>query len=357
MVSVERDNQAAPRGLGGRRFLLSTAIVAASVCLALGVSQPMIKLTRFVFWSSEHSLITTVWVLIQENQLFLGITVLLFSIIFPVLKLFYLVVVSTLPAAEIQKLGFRLRALEWLGKWSMHDVLVMALMIFFIKSQGVYDAASLTGVYFFTAAVILMILAYSWLRTETVYETTQPAEAAVGLPDPKNDSDAARRPNSPLRNVVLSLLIILATVFFALGVTLPVIKFTTVYVWTNEHSIATIIYALYQNQEYFLCAVVFAFSVLFPFLKLFYLLTLVTSPDLPYEFRRRSFSMMEWLGRYSMTDVMVLALLIFYVNSSGYTEADVQPGVYFFAASVIMTMLAYGWANSVAGVKRAKKGG
>ena len=90
---------------------------------------------------------------------------------------------------------------------------------------------------------------------------------------------------------------------------------------------------------------------------LFYLLTLVTSPDLPYEFRRRSFSMMEWLGRYSMTDVMVLALLIFYVNSSGYTEADVQPGVYFFAASVIMTMLAYGWANSVAGVKRAKKGG
>jgi paraquat-inducible protein A len=297
-----------------------------------------------------------VWVLIQENQLFLGITVLLFSIIFPVLKLFYLVVVSTLPAAEIQKLGFRLRALEWLGKWSMHDVLVMALMIFFIKSQGVYDAASLTGVYFFTAAVILMILAYSWLRTETVYETTQPAEAAVGLPDPKNDSDTARRPYSPLRNVVLSLLIILATVFFALGVTLPVIRFTTVYVWTNEHSIATIIYALYQNQEYFLCAVVFAFSVLFPFLKLFYLLTLVTSPDLPYEFRQRSFSMMEWLGRYSMTDVMVLALLIFYVNSSGYTEADVQPGVYFFAASVIMTMLAYGWANSVAGVKRAKKG-
>jgi len=49
MVSVERDNQAAPRGLGGRRFLLSMAIVAASVCLALGVSQPMIKLTRFVF--------------------------------------------------------------------------------------------------------------------------------------------------------------------------------------------------------------------------------------------------------------------------------------------------------------------
>ena len=88
-------------------------------------------------------------------------------------------------------------------------------------------------------------------------------------------------------------------------------------------------------------------SIFFPFLKLFYLLTLVTSPDLSPEFRRRSFSTMEWLGRYSMTDVMVLALMIFYVNSSGYTEAVVMPGVYFFAASALITMLAYGWANTV----------
>lgn len=347
MVSLESNNIPRKHSLGGRRFLLSIAIVAASVCLALGVSQPIIKLTRFVFWSSEHSLMTTVWVLIQENQLFLGITVLLFSIVFPILKLFYLVIVSTLPAAEIRRLGLRLRALEWLGKWSMHDVLVMALMIFFIKSQGVYDAASLTGVYFFTAAVVLMILAYSWLRIETVKETTQRPEVLTA-PPVAGSGKAGAKVYSPLRNVVLSLLIILATVFFALGVTMPVIRFTTVYVWTNEHSIATIIYALYKNQEFFLCGVLAVFSVLFPFLKLFYLLTLVTSPDLPAEFREKSFSVMEWLGRYSMTDVMVLALLIFYVNSSGYTEADVQPGVYFFAASVLMTMFAYGWANSVA---------
>jgi paraquat-inducible protein A len=54
-----------------------------------------------------------------------------------------------------------------------------------------------------------------------------------------------------------------------------------------------------------------------------------------------------------MTDVMVLALMIFYVNSSGYTEATVLPGVYFFAASAIITMLAYGWANTVPAARRA----
>ena len=42
----------------------------------------------------------------------------------------------------------------------------------------------------------------------------------------------------------------------------------------------------------------------------------------------------------------------------GYTEARVLPGVYFFAASALMTMLAYGWANASPPVRRRRaKGG
>ncbi|MEL6299378.1 MAG: paraquat-inducible protein A [Pseudomonadota bacterium] len=310
--------------------------MAASVCLALGISMPIVKLTTMVFWTTQHSLASTVVVLFQDNQLFLATIILLFSIVFPILKLLYLLLLSTLSRAEIARRARHLRALEWLGKWSMHDVLVLALTIFFIKSRGVYDATSLNGVYFFTAAVVLMILSYAWLRTEVT---------APIVPR------APEKPVSGLRNFVLSFFIILATVFFVLGVILPVIKFTTVYVWTDQHSIATIIYALYQNNELFLCCVLFVFSMLFPFLKLFYLLTLVTSPDLSPEFRARSIATMEFLGRYSMTDVMVLALMIFYVNSLGYTEASVLPGAYYFAASALMTMFAYGWANSTAAAR------
>jgi len=321
--------------LGGRRFLLSLAIIGAAVCLALGLTLPIIKLTSFFFWTSEYSLISTVGVLLRDGQTFLGVIILVFSIIFPIIKLLYLLLVSTLPAAELTRQAKRLRAIEWIGKWSMHDVLVLALTIFFLKSQGVYDAASLPAVYYFTAAVVLMILSYAWLKTDVATATAVSIEPSVPTM------------LSPLRNFLLSFLIILATVFFVLGIILPVIRFTTVYVWSAEHSILSIIYALYESSEYFLCTVVFAVSIFFPFLKLFYLLTLVTSPDLSPEFRRRSFSTMEWLGRYSMTDVMVLALMIFFVNSSGYTEAVVMPGIYFFAASALITMLAYAWANTV----------
>lgn len=325
--------------LGGRRFLLSLAIIAAAVCLALGMLLPIIKLTKFVFWTTEHSLVSTVQVLLADGQTFLGLTVLIFSIVLPIMKMLYLLLVSTLPVTEIHRQQRRLRAIEWLGKWSMHDVLVLSLTIFFIKSQGVWDAASLNGVYFFTAAVVLMILSYAWLRNDGL--------TASGVDPIANDEPGLVGPIPAYRNFVLSFLIITATVFFALGIILPVIKFTTVYVWSKEHSIATIIYALFENEEYFLSGVLFLFSILFPFLKLFYLLTLVTSPDIPLEFRRKSISTMEWLGRYSMTDVMVLALMIFYVNSSGYTEAAVQPGVYFFAASALITMLAYAWVNAL----------
>ena len=322
----------------GRRFLLSLTILAASVCLALGISLPIIKLTKFGIWTTEHSLISTVNVLISEGQKFLGGIVLIFSIILPVTKLLYLLLVSTLPPAEIARHNKRLAALEWLGKWSMHDVLVLALTIFFVKSQGVYDAASLNGVYFFTAAVLLMILAYAWIRTDGLDK--------AGVTEPTMPAPDTGLPHSNWRNFLLSFLIIVATVFFALGIILPTIRFTTVYVWTNEHSILTIMYALFETNEWFLCGVLFAVSIFFPFMKLFYLLTLITSHDIEPEFRRKSIATMEWLGRYSMTDVMVLALMIFYVNSSGYTEARVLPGVYFFAASAIITMLAYGWANA-----------
>ena len=164
--------------LGGRRFLLSFAIIGAAVCLALGISLPILKLTKFMFWTSEYSLLTTVEVLIRQGQTFLGVVVLLFSIIFPIVKLLYLLLVSTLPAAELKRHSKRLRAIEWIGKWSMHDVLVLALTIFFLKSQGVYDAASLPAVYFFTAAVVLMILSYAWLKTDLAADQRHRPRAA-----------------------------------------------------------------------------------------------------------------------------------------------------------------------------------
>jgi paraquat-inducible protein A len=325
--------------LGGRRFLLSLAILGAAVCLTLGVTLPVIKLTKFIFFTTEHSLLSTVTTLLRSGQTFLGVTILVFSIVLPAVKLLYLVILATLPNHELQRRGPQLRALEWLGKWSMHDVLVLSLTIFFIKSQGVYDARSLNGVYFFTAAIVFMILAYAWLKTDLDNGRVVTARKLLDQPPPKV---------APLRNFILSLLIIAAAITLAIGIVQPSVRFTTVYVFRNEHSVASILWGLWRTNELFLCGVIAMFSIVFPVFKLVYLLTLVTTPDLSQEFRVKSVAAMEWLGRYSMTDVMVLALIIFYVNSLGYVAAQPEPGIYFFMASTFLTMTAYGWANLVA---------
>lgn len=325
------------RILGGRRQILLVAILAACACLTLGISQPIVELRQLNYFSSQHSLVDTVWLLFRDQQFFLGGVILVFSILLPFFKLIYLVLLSVLPQTNIVRYSRYLKTLEWLGKFSMHDVLVLALTIFFIRQASVYSASSGAGVYFFTAAVVIILLSYSFLNAETQRALNSSRQSDSGLS------------RSILLTSAFSLFMIAATACFILGLTVPVIGFTTAYVWSSDHSILSIIQALYESGETFLCAILLVTSVVFPLLKLFYLNVLAIRPELLYGRRsRRYISAMEFLGRYSMTDVMVLALMIFYMNSSGYTEATVLPGAYYFAASALMTMVAYAWANTFA---------
>ncbi len=57
------------------------------------------------------------------------------------------------------------------------------------------------------------------------------------------------------------------------------------------------------------------------------------------------FKRIEWLGKWSMLDVLVLALLVFYAKSTQFADAVALPGIYFFAGSVILTMIAYSLVN------------
>jgi len=320
--------------LGGRRFLLGLAVAAASLCLALGVSLPFVKLTKFMFFTYEHSLISAVNALIRSGQFFLGMVVLVFCIFLPVMKLLYLLLLVMLPLRDIERLARPLRALEWLGKWSLYDVLVLSLTISFIQSQGTYDGGSASGIYFFAAAVLLMLLAHTWLRREVTASRMRVSATKAAY-------------SSAMRSLAFNLLLIVATVCFALGAMLPAIRFTSLYAGSNQHSVASIIWALYARDEYFPCFVLFTLSILLPCMKLLYLLALIISRNLPFAVRVKSIPAMEWLGRYSITDAMALALVVFYLSASGYADASVLPGAYLFAASALMTMLAYGWANSL----------
>ena len=152
---------------------------------------------------------------------------------------------------------------------------------------------------------------------------------------------ASRLRPDMLRIFFVGLMIVGAVACLVLGLTMPVVELTYFYVWTDRHSFISIVRALYAEQELFLAGILVVFSMLFPAIKLVYLLVAYTCMAAGEGTRQRMLNRMSWLGKWSMLDVLVLALVIFYVKASAFTQASALPGIYFFSGAVLMTMIAY----------------
>lgn len=141
-------------------------IVGASVCLVLGLTLPIMRLTRFYIWTDVHSLISVVRELYNSGEIFLAAVICIFSVIFPFFKLLYLLALYSIRQVHPGSPGVLLKRMAWLGKWSMLDVLVLALLIFYAKSTNLADATSMPGIYMFAAAVILTMIANSMVEQD-----------------------------------------------------------------------------------------------------------------------------------------------------------------------------------------------
>jgi paraquat-inducible protein A len=165
---------------GARSFLLGILIVAATVCLVLGLTLPIVRLTRFYVWTDVHSMISILEELYAAKEFFLAVVIGLFSVVFPFIKLLYLLGLFSARNVSPERRSLLLRHMSWLGKWSMLDVLVLALLIFYAKSTKLADAVSMPGIYMFAAAVVLTMLAYAIIE----HEADRPSQ-----PEPRaNDS-------------------------------------------------------------------------------------------------------------------------------------------------------------------------
>ncbi len=90
--------------------------------------------------------------LFREGDVALSLVVGLFSIVFPIVKLAGLAVQLSDRAAESGLLG---RAMPHLSKWSMMDVMLVAIVVFAAKSSGLAVAVSQPGLWFYAASAII----------------------------------------------------------------------------------------------------------------------------------------------------------------------------------------------------------
>lgn len=101
---------------------------------------------------------------------------------------------------------------------------------------------------------------------------------------------------------------------------------------------------LINNGMIPIAAVVFVASIIVPTFKLIGLAWLLISVQRKRAMRARQrmflFRFIEWIGRWSMLDIFVIAILVTLVNFGNFANVDANSGAIAFAAVVILTMLA-----------------
>ena len=100
------------------------------------------------------------------------------------------------------------------------------------------------------------------------------------------------------------------------------------------------IFELFERREYLIGSILLIFSVLFPFVKLFGLLA-ATSSLAPLSPRSRLLlhKLAVATGKYSLLDILVVAIIIVTVKFRNLVEATALPGTTVFCAAILLSML------------------
>jgi len=152
----------------GKHMVLFFGLLAMSIiALITGWFSPILEITAYqdipmlgntIFQYESKSIITALEKIYAQEQYGIAAIILLFTVITPIIKTF---IMLTLGLRKKLKLSSkRIKFLSLVGKWSMLDVFVVAIVVtyFSMKSSGQTDANLQIGVYYFSVYVILSMI-------------------------------------------------------------------------------------------------------------------------------------------------------------------------------------------------------
>ena len=157
----------------------------------------------------------------------------------------------------------------------------------------------------------------------------------------------AAKPRRPLRERARHLaapgLLVAAVLLFALGIFFPFFTVTKLWVFRDGVSVIGGLGTLYQEHEYFLFLVLTLFTLVFPMVKLCLLGVIWLEREHDLARLRRLHHVVERLGKWSMLDVFVVAILIVTMKSAAIGQIRISLGLYLFTFSVLFTQFATIW--------------
>lgn len=141
------------------------------------------------------------------------------------------------------------------------------------------------------------------------------------------------------RNWITGTLLLAAAPLFVAGLWMPVISVRSMLVFEREFSLLDGVLAFFRSGDYFLFAILGLFTVLLPAAKIGTAL-MVWSLGLTHGWAPQLVRLFERISRWSMLDVLVVALTILFLEGTLATSADIGLGVILFAGAVILSTIA-----------------
>jgi len=143
--------------LHGNRNAATLAFLAL-LCLVPGVLLPFVTSTQ-LGTEKAVSLVGGIVAMLGQGELLVGIVLLVFSLVFPFAKLVFLLIATSSLLPVPKPLRHRLHDIAAAtGKYSLLDVLVVAILIVAIKMRGVAEIRIASGTVLFCVAIFLSIL-------------------------------------------------------------------------------------------------------------------------------------------------------------------------------------------------------
>ncbi|MBL4855637.1 PqiA/YebS family transporter subunit [Idiomarina loihiensis] len=356
----------------GRRTEHFTLVAIATSALVMLLASLSVDFIRYSAAGVEQSmtLLDTAWQLSYFHEKVLAVLVLLTVILIPFIYLVSLIWVYSHAknAARNRSSLYLLRLTEHLKPWLMTDVFLLGTLVALVKISSLADIRLLEGFWSFSAFVVLLLFVYERVKQTPVWRhliktsqsapdgqpgmtafeqglqtcpvcyalNSQNADTCYQCTEPQKTS-WWRRPGTTVALITAGAIMLIPAHW------LPVME--TVRFGSDQPStIIGGVTELWQSGDKPIAAIVFVASLVIPVAKVLVLITLLILArwQTPQTVRHRLilFKLTDWIGRWSMIDIFVVAILVALVRSGSVMSVYPGSAAVSFAAAVVLTMLA-----------------
>ena len=318
--------------------------------IALGIScliffiifatQPLLLL-RFDGHMEVLSIYSSIVKIYNQDQKTIAIILLLTTIISPcmyLVKNLYILIPSlnnTLLFKEHSVIFF-----QRLSDWEMLGVFFLGILISIVKLSSFAEILPGLGLW----ALIISIYLLTIIRSGTDHQF--PIDNHVTFSENQTQNHQFRNVNFPqkIHPSSRSLALLIAAVILIIPANfLPIMHVTTLTDSSHETILGGIIFLAYTGSWH-LALIVFIASFLIPILKLLtlaILLIMVRWKKTSHPMRwTRFYHLAEFIGKWSMVDIYVVALMSALIQIQGVAVIEIGPGAIPFAAVIVLTVFA-----------------